>query len=426
MRPTRMSTIPSTYSLTGADAARFNIDSSGAITFAALPDFENPADADHDNAYQVTVHAIDNGAVHDVTKDLTINVTDANDNAPASPIGDGERVECRKCRRQRRRLRRRATDGDATARQQHHRLLARTAGGDNDFFTIDSATGQVPFHQVSPDFESARPTPITTILLADHVHANDGVPRHPARRHRHASPTLNDNAPIFDSHRYRRRLCRKTRWRRRPSFNGHATDADLTAANNTITYSLTGDDAGQFNISSTGAVTFVTSPDFENPADLNADNVYPSPSTPRTASAPAPMTRPATSPSRSPTSPTWRRPSPPARPAARRKARRPATWSITRPPRRAAASPSSLPAGGNDDDLFSDRPTTGDVDVQRVRRISKRRATPITTTSTGSRFTRRGGFPTAPQVVDDHRHRRRADGDGPAPARPAPSPKATA
>lgn len=65
-----------TYSLSGADAALFTIDpATGAIAFAAAPDYEAPADADGDNAYQLTVTVTDDfGATDSV--DLTVTVAD--------------------------------------------------------------------------------------------------------------------------------------------------------------------------------------------------------------------------------------------------------------------------------------------------------------------------------------------------------------
>src|SRR5258705_11006127 len=53
-----------------------------------------------------------------------------------------------------------------------------------------------------------------------------------------------------------------------------ASDADLPA--NTLTYSISGGaDAARFTINAaTGALSFVSAPDFEAPADANADNVY--------------------------------------------------------------------------------------------------------------------------------------------------------
>ena len=40
-----------------------------------------------------------------------------------------------------------------------------------------------------------------------------------------------------------------------------------------VQWSLLGDDAGDFNING-GQLTFRTSPDYEDPADANTDNVY--------------------------------------------------------------------------------------------------------------------------------------------------------
>ena len=50
-----------------------------------------------------------------------------------------------------------------------------------------------------------------------------------------------------------------------------ATDVDLI---DTISYSLEGQDAAAFNISSDGELTFAFSPDFELPIDSDGDNVY--------------------------------------------------------------------------------------------------------------------------------------------------------
>ena len=44
--------------------------------------------------------------------------------------------------------------------------------------------------------------------------------------------------------------------------------------NGSITWSLAGDDSGDFSISARGVLTFSTQPDLENPADKDADNVY--------------------------------------------------------------------------------------------------------------------------------------------------------
>ena len=54
------------------------------------------------------------------------------------------------------------------------------------------------------------------------------------------------------------------------AFTITATDAD----GDTLTYSIGGTDASLFSVSSSGVVTFNTAPDYENPSDADANNVY--------------------------------------------------------------------------------------------------------------------------------------------------------
>ena len=48
-----------TWSVAGDDGSKFDISTTGALTFKAKPDFEAPTDADGDNVYEVTVRATD-------------------------------------------------------------------------------------------------------------------------------------------------------------------------------------------------------------------------------------------------------------------------------------------------------------------------------------------------------------------------------
>ncbi|MCE7996431.1 MAG: T9SS type A sorting domain-containing protein, partial [Roseivirga sp.] len=69
------------YSISGgADQALFSM-ASGVLTFTAAPDFENPGDADTDNAYVVEVTATDGTTTAD-TQTITVTVVDLNDNNP--------------------------------------------------------------------------------------------------------------------------------------------------------------------------------------------------------------------------------------------------------------------------------------------------------------------------------------------------------
>jgi len=69
----------------GADSSKFEINAStGLLTFKAAPDYENPMDADTNNAYIVTVKAEDNGTGNPSdTQTITVNVTNLNE-APTS------------------------------------------------------------------------------------------------------------------------------------------------------------------------------------------------------------------------------------------------------------------------------------------------------------------------------------------------------
>ena len=67
---------PLTFSISGgADAARFTVTPSGALGFAAPPDFEAPADADRNNVYLVQLRVTD--GTLSTTLDVAITVTDA-------------------------------------------------------------------------------------------------------------------------------------------------------------------------------------------------------------------------------------------------------------------------------------------------------------------------------------------------------------
>ena len=70
-----------TWSLAGEDSGDFSISNTGVLTFNTPPDSENPADADTNNVYLVTVQASD--GTNTSALDVTVTVTDAADPPPA-------------------------------------------------------------------------------------------------------------------------------------------------------------------------------------------------------------------------------------------------------------------------------------------------------------------------------------------------------
>ncbi len=71
----------------GPDAARFTIDGTGKLSFVAAPDFEQPADADGNNVYLVTLRVSDGTA--SATLDLQVTVTNSSENIAVHRVGSG-------------------------------------------------------------------------------------------------------------------------------------------------------------------------------------------------------------------------------------------------------------------------------------------------------------------------------------------------
>ena len=69
------------WDVSGTDADDFNISSGGALSFKTPPDFENAADADTNNVYEVTVEAGD--GTNTGSLNVRVTVTDQDPEAPA-------------------------------------------------------------------------------------------------------------------------------------------------------------------------------------------------------------------------------------------------------------------------------------------------------------------------------------------------------
>ena len=67
-----------TWSLSGTDSSFFTINSSGLLRFISAKDYENPADANHDNVYQLNIQARDT-ASHTTTVAIAVSVVDVYD-----------------------------------------------------------------------------------------------------------------------------------------------------------------------------------------------------------------------------------------------------------------------------------------------------------------------------------------------------------
>jgi Ca2+-binding RTX toxin-like protein len=247
------------YSLAAdGDAALFAIDpTTGVLSFVAAPDFEAPTDAGANNVYNLTVQ-VSNGTLN-TTQAVAVTVTNVNDVAPviASPAAfsipeNGTAVGTIV-----------ASDPDSPTL-----TYSLVAGGDAALFAIDATTGALSF-VAAPDFETPTDAGANNVYNLT-VQVSDGA----LNTTQAVAVTVTDvvdetpgAAPVFTS----------------PATFGLAengtavgTVAATDADSPTVTYSIVaGGDGTQFSINpTTGALSFVTAPDFEAPADAGANNVY--------------------------------------------------------------------------------------------------------------------------------------------------------
>ncbi|WP_444958637.1 Ig-like domain-containing protein [Microbulbifer sp. ZKSA002] len=128
----------------GEDQSRFLIDNGNQLRFGFAPDFENPADADGDNIYQVTIEASD-GNGGQMSQEIVVTVTNVNDGAPEFSSATEVTVEedvsgvFYTAMAQ-------DPDGDEVT-------FSLSDDADTALFSIDSASGELSFN-TAPDFES--------------------------------------------------------------------------------------------------------------------------------------------------------------------------------------------------------------------------------------------------------------------------------
>lgn len=241
------------YSITGgADAFLFTIDpATGTISFAIAPDYELPGDANGDNFYDIIVAASDGSLID--TQTLSIGVSNVNE-APVISSGSAFVINENSTA---------VTTVTSTDPEGTVRTYAIVSGADASRFTIDSATGVLAL-VAAANFEA--PTDADGNNIYDvTVQASDGALVDTKAL---AVTIANVNeAPVISSG---------------GAFTINENSIAVTTITSTDpegtarTYVITGGaDAARFAINSaTGALTFVTAPNFEAPADVGANNIY--------------------------------------------------------------------------------------------------------------------------------------------------------
>jgi Ca2+-binding RTX toxin-like protein len=253
-----------TYSIAGgADVALFTINpTTGALAFITAPNFEAPADAGTNNVYDVVVQVSD-GALSD-TQTLAITVGNINEAPVITSHGGGDTAAVSVAENTAAVTTVTASDPDAGQTLG----FSIVGGADAALFTINPTTGALAFI-TAPNFEAPADAGANNVYDVV-VQVSDGDGAIDTQALAITIGNLNE-APVITS-------------------NGGGDIAALTVTENTVfvgtvvasdpegavTYSIAGGaDAALFTINpTTGALAFVTAPDFEAPADAGADNVY--------------------------------------------------------------------------------------------------------------------------------------------------------
>lgn len=253
------------YSIAGgADAALFTIDPvTGEMVFRTAPDFENPADANHDNVYDVVVQASDGSNTDRQT--LAVTVANLNDNAPVlTSFGGAAAAALNLLENSVVAATIAAADADGTPLS-----YAITGGTDAALFTIDATTGVLSF-VTPPDFEA--PTDSNGDRTYDIiVGASDGL-NSVSQALTITITNANDNAPVITSNGAGATATIIMAENATDVTTVTATDADGSAPTFVI---AGGADAALFAINAlTGALSFINAPDYENRLDTDKDGIY--------------------------------------------------------------------------------------------------------------------------------------------------------
>ena len=245
-----------TYALGGTDATSFSIiESTGQLQTKADLDFEDRA------SYTVTVSVRDSkdpsgntDTATDATITVTITVTNVNEppEFPSTEAGDRSVTE-NTAAGQNIGAPFSATDPDAG-----DTTLAYSLGGtDAASFDIVATSGQLRT-KAALNYE-IKSTYTVTVTATDREDVSDTIEVTITVTNVNEPPVVTGKSDISYAE------------------NGDGTVAAYTAVdpeNGQITWSLSGDDSGDFSISNAGLLTFDTPPDYEAAEDTDPDNVY--------------------------------------------------------------------------------------------------------------------------------------------------------
>ncbi|MFM6954064.1 MAG: gliding motility-associated C-terminal domain-containing protein [Sphingobacteriaceae bacterium] len=232
-----------TWSISGTDAAKFTISTSGVLTFTNAPDYENPGDTDTNNTYIVTITATDEyGGTK--TQTLTVTVTDVNE-CTISPTLIS-RVTISDYQDDRIAVLLRDVSVLGTQESMVGQYMVVNGVEYQLMSNWTSADGYWYYFRVSPSF----PGPDASFNNVFFKCSSNPVITGPNG----SGTTTGSTAAKF--------------------IQENTTAVGSYTADETVTWSISGTDASKFTMSASGVLTFTTAPDYETPTDADTNNTY--------------------------------------------------------------------------------------------------------------------------------------------------------
>jgi hypothetical protein len=246
----------------GADAALFAIDAAtGALSFIAASDFESPIDVGANNVYDVVISV--NDGTNLVTQTLAIAVTDANEAPIITSNGGGATAAVSMAENALAVTTLTSSDPEGSPRS-----YSIVGGADAMRFSINATTGVLAFIN-APNFEAADDADANNVYDVI-VQASDGVLTD--MQALAVTITNVNESPLITSNGGGATAAITMNENTNAVTSVSSTDEDGPA----LTYSIIGGaDASRFTINATtGALSFVSAPNFEAPTDAGANNIY--------------------------------------------------------------------------------------------------------------------------------------------------------
>ena len=228
---------------------------SGALTFKTAPNFESPTDLNADNTISITV-VVSDGALS-ASADYSFAISDINDIPTIASVNEHNYSEGITSL-----LTVEASDEDPNSTLTYS-LKSGSDLVDEALFGINTASGLVAF-LAAPDFENPSDVGLDNVYNFT-VNVSDGS----LTASKAMTLTVNnvDESPVFS-------IASAQAYAENSGGTISVVATDPEAAASGITYSLSGNDASKFSISSSGVLSFIAAPNYENASDFGSNNVF--------------------------------------------------------------------------------------------------------------------------------------------------------